>query len=75
MKAIADLNPLFEDQIINFAHLLTTEKQTKNQFLDRIKNTYDLGNPKSALFYQATLRSTFETIEITIDRETIIFNS
>jgi len=57
-----NLNMLFIDQIANFQHLVTMEKQTKEEFLQAIKSTYDTTNPKTELFYQATQRSEFETI-------------
>lgn len=69
-----NLNPLFIDQIRNFAHLVTTEPQTKDQFLSTIKSTYDTGNPKTALFYMACERSTFDTIKLSTNRDSILFN-
>jgi len=41
-----NLNPLFIDQIVNFAHLVTKEPQTKEEFLMTIKASYSLDNPK-----------------------------
>jgi hypothetical protein len=69
-----NLNPLFIDQISNFAHLVTTEPQTKPQFLETIKSAYDTTNPKTQLFYMATERSDFETIKLSINRDSILFN-
>ena len=69
-----NLNPLFIDQIANFAHLVTPEPQTKEQFLNTVKSTYSTGNGKTMLFYMATERSTFETIRLSNNREAILFN-
>lgn len=69
-----NLNPLFIDQIGNFAHLITPEPQTKKQFLNTVKSTYSTGNPKTALFYQSIERSAFETIRLNNTRDSILFN-
>lgn len=69
-----NLNPLFIDQIINFAHLITPEPQTKEQFLNTVKSTYSTANPKTALFYMAAEKSAFETIRLNNTRSTILFN-
>jgi len=69
-----NLNPLFIDQIVNFAHLVTTEPQTKEQFLNTVKSTYSTGNGKTMLFYMAIEKSTFETIRLNNTRSTILFN-
>jgi len=69
-----NLNPLFIDQIANFAHLVTKQPQTKDQFLNTVKSTYDISNPKTALFYAAVERSTFDTIKLSITRDSILFN-
>lgn len=74
MKAETNLNPLFIDQIANFAHLITPEPQTKEQFLNTIKTTYSTSNPKTALFYHSVRISTFETIQLNNTRSTILFN-
>jgi len=69
-----NLNPLFIDQIANFAHLVTTQPQTKDQFLSTVKGAYDIGNPKTALFCAAVERSTFDTIKLSINQDSILFN-
>lgn len=69
-----NINYLFQDQIPNFAHLVTTEPQTKEQLMKAVKDTYSLDNPKTALFYGAIERSSFETIRINDERTTILFN-
>jgi hypothetical protein len=74
MQAKTNLNPLFIDQIVNFAHLVTAEPQTKNEFLQTVKATYCLSNPKTQLFYIATEKSEFETIKLSTDRSSILFN-
>lgn len=69
-----NLNPLFIDQINNFAHLVTPEPQTKAQFLETVKSTYSTNNAKTMLFYMAVERSTFETIRLNNNRDSILFN-
>lgn len=69
-----NLNYLFIDQMPNFAHLITAEPQTKAEFLATIKGTYDITNPKTGLFYQATERSTFETVRLSNNRDAVLFN-
>jgi len=69
-----NLNPLFIDQIRNFAHLVTIEPQTKEQFIDTVKQAYDVVNPKTALFIGSVVRSEFETIQLNRTRNAILFN-
>lgn len=69
-----NLNYLFIDMIRNFAHLVTLEKQTKHQFAENVKKTYDINNPKNGLFYQSILRSDFDNICLSNDRQSILFN-
>ncbi|TSE11322.1 hypothetical protein [Aquimarina algiphila] len=69
-----NLDYLFIDQITNFAHLVTIEPQTKTQFLEVIKKTYCLTNPKTELFYSSTERSVFNTIRLDNKRESILFD-
>lgn len=73
MKA-TNLNYLFIDQITNFAHLVTKETQDKDQFLNTIKKTYCLTNPKTKLFYLACEKSIFESIRLSDNRQQILFN-
>lgn len=67
-----NLNMLFIDQITNFQHLVSKQKQTKAEFLATIEKTYSTENPKTALFYQSAKRSEFETIRKTDSQ--ILFN-
>lgn len=69
-----NLNMLFQDQVRNFAHLVTSESQTKNDFLAAIKQTYSLSNPKVNLFFIACQRSDFETIKLNANQDSILFN-
>jgi len=69
-----NLNYLFADQILNFAHLLKITPLKKQEFADLIKATYDVSNPKTALFYQSILKSEFETIRLNNTRDTILLN-
>ena len=69
-----NLNPLFIDQIQNFAHLVKSEPQTKSEFLTAIRKTYDISNPKTLMFYIATEKSTFETIKLSNTNDSILFN-
>jgi len=70
-----NLNYLFIDQIINFSHLVTSDQQTKAQFLETIKRNYCLSNAKTKLFYIACEKSIFETIKLSDNKESILFNS
>lgn len=69
-----NLNFLFQDQITNFAHLITIENQTKEQFINNIKTNYSETNPKTSLFIQSCERSEFETIRLNKTRDSILFN-
>lgn len=69
-----NLNPFFIDQIINFAHLVTPQEQTKKEFLESIKKTYSLENPKTQLFYISAQKSVFNTIKLNNQRTQILFN-
>lgn len=69
-----NLNTLFIDQLPNFAHLVTGEIQTKEQFLSTIKTNYNTANPKTGLFYQACERSIFDTIRLNRTKDSILFN-
>jgi len=69
-----NLNYLFIDQIPNFAHLVTSEPQTKEQFSQAVKAAYSLDNVKTQLFYQSVQRSTFETIRLNNTRDAILIN-
>lgn len=73
MKA-TNLNYLFIDQMRNFAHLVTSENQSKNDFLATIKQNYCLSNPKTNLFFIACEKSDFETIKLNNNRDAILFN-
>lgn len=73
MKA-TNLNFLFQDQIRNFAHLVTIEPQSKNEFAEKVKSSYSIENPKTALFYQSILKSEFDTICLNNTRDAILFN-
>jgi hypothetical protein len=70
-----NLNPLFIDLIRSYSHLITIENKTKNEFLQIIKNTYSLENQRNNLFYISCQKSEFETIKLTNDRNSIIFNN
>lgn len=69
-----NLNYLFIDQIANFAHLVTAENQTKNDFLATIKQNYCLSNPKNNLFFISCEKSDFDTIKLNNNRDAILFN-
>lgn len=70
----ANLDYLFQDMIRVFSHLVDTNIQTKEQFCNRITDTYSLSNPKTNLFYQSAMRSEFDTIRLSKDRQSILFN-
>lgn len=67
-------NQLFQQLIPNFAHLCTIEGHTKEQFLNAVKSTYDLSQPKTMMFYKATEQSTFDTIRLNDNRDAILLN-
>ena len=67
-----NLNMLFIDQITNFQHLVSKQKQTKAEFLATIEKKYCVTSHIIGLFYQSAKRSEFETIRKT-DSE-ILFN-
>jgi hypothetical protein len=69
-----NLNYLFADQVVNFAHLLKCTPLKKQEFAEIVRGTYDISNPKTALFYQAILKSEFETIRLNNTRDTILLN-
>lgn len=69
-----NLKYLFIDRIIHFAHLVTPEKKSKEEFLNLIKENYSLDNPATKLFFLACERSTFETIRLNDNQDAIIFN-
>jgi len=69
-----NLNMLFIDQLPNFAHLVTSETQTKEQFLSTIKTNYSTANPRTELFYISCNQSTFDTIRLNRTKDSILFN-
>lgn len=69
-----NLDFLFQQLIVNFAHLVTAKPQTKTEFLDTVKGTYCLSNPKNNLFFQSCQKSDFETIRLSNNRDSILFN-
>ena len=69
-----NLNPLFIDQIQNFAHLVTPEAKTKSEFLETVKQTYSTENTKTYLFCLSIEKSDFETIRLNNNRDAILFN-
>lgn len=69
-----NLNMLFQDQLINFAHLVTTESQTKQEFLENVESAYSLSNPKTNLFYISCKKSDFVNIRLNDSRDAILFN-
>jgi len=69
-----NINSLFAELITNFNFLLTRKKQTKAEFLQNIKDTYNVANPKTALFYQACERSEFKTVRLNLTKQSILFN-
>lgn len=73
MKATS-LNMLFQQMIYNFAHLVTIEPQTKEQFLQAVKSAYDTSNHKTALFCASIEQSIFDTIRLNDTRDSLLFN-
>ena len=73
MKA-TNLNYLFIDLITNFAHLVTKELQSKEQFKETVKANYSTENMKTKLFVDSIGLSDFETIRLNNTRDSILFN-
>ena len=71
---IANLNILFEELISGYAHLVTSKTMTKNDFMDAIKKTYSLENQRNKLFFMACEKSDFDTIRLSKNRDSILFN-
>jgi len=71
MKA-TNLNMLFQSYVANFADVLTTSKQTKEEYLQQVKDNHE--GPKTDLFIASCERSTFDTIRLNRERSTILFN-
>lgn len=68
-----NLNILFVDNLPKFAHLLTIERQTKKQFLQNVADEMKQ-QPQNSLFFQSCVRSTFDTIRLSEDKNTVLFN-
>jgi len=69
-----NLNPLFIDQIRNFAHLLGIKPFTKQEFIEVVKRAYSIKEPKTELFCIAAEKSVFNTIQLNLTRDSILFN-
>lgn len=69
-----NLNMLFQQLIPNFAHLVDTNKITKEEFLNKVKSTCSLSNPQNNMFYQSVINSAFETIRLNDNRDALLFN-
>lgn len=75
MTKPTNLNYLFIDQIRNFAHLVTSEVQTKDEFLAKVKQVYDIeSNVKNGIFYRSVVNSDFDTIRLSDNGDSILFN-
>lgn len=69
---MAQLTPLFQDQLICFAFLLPNfKKVSKQEFSDKVKATYDISNPKTGAFYTALQESNFNSLLRVQDSVTI----
>jgi hypothetical protein len=69
----ANLDFLFSNLIGDFVHLLSIEQTSKKDFADIVRGSSNTG--KTALFYQSILRSNFDTIRISADKNEVLFNS
>jgi len=70
-----NLNPLFIDLIVSYAFIVNSTKPiTKEEYAENVKKTVCLKEPRNHLFYQSILKSDFETIRLSDDRESILFN-
>lgn len=68
------LNYLFHDFLPMYAHLLSTSNLTKEELKNRVKQNYSLENPRNLLFFESIDKSEFETIKISSDFKSILFN-
>jgi len=73
-KKPTNLDPLFIELVVDFAHLLSNEAISRKEFSEIVKTTYSTENPKTALFYQSIFLSDFDTIKLSTNRENILFN-
>ena len=69
-----NLNMLFADLVISYAHLITHKKQTKQEFIKTVKDTYSTTNQRNALFVASIEKSVFDTVRLSDNRATILFN-
>lgn len=67
-------NQLFQQLIPDFAHLLTTDPMTKEEFAEAVKTSYDISNPKTSIFYTSIGQCTFDSIRLNNNRNTILLN-
>lgn len=69
-----NLHRLFIELVINFAHIVTITPQTKEAFINKIKSTYDMADPKTAIFLGSIKMSEFDTIRLNDTRDALLFN-
>ena len=70
-----NLNPLFIDLIRSYAFIIDSTKPiTKQEYAEKVEKTCCMKEPRHHLFYQSILKSDFETIRLSDDRESILFN-
>lgn len=69
-----NLNYLFIDLVPNYAFILDVKPITKEQFAEKVKSTYSLNEPKNALFYQSILKSVFNTIRLSDNRDNVLLD-
>jgi hypothetical protein len=70
-----NLNPLFIDLIRSYVFIIDSTKPiTKQEYAEKVEKTCCMKEPRNHLFYQSILKSDFETIRLSDDRESILFN-
>ena len=73
MKA-AVINMIFEGYLSEFTNALTNKNQTKEEFLESVIKTYPQENYKTPIFCASIKQCDFETIRLSNDRESVLFN-
>ncbi len=74
MKQQTNLNMLFQQLITSYAHLVDIKPMTKIEFMNKVKETYSLSNHRNSLFYSSIQQSEFNTIQLSNDRNSLLFN-
>lgn len=69
-----NLDVLFMELVSHYSHLLTKEAIKKETFLKILHLVYSMDEPRNKLFYISCEKSEFETIRISENYDSILFN-